>query len=483
MAPSVSIRNFGPVAQANIDIMPLSILIGPNGSGKSYVALAIYSLTRAIRDSLLPFGRQRGIYRRIPTVRAQSAQERRHFTTVLSNAKEELESFLSGQSVLQDMPSPLKQLVYDQCRNRTEAISGVVDYELRRCFGITLDGLGRRSRYIERGEFEIDLADQSTDFRWGMRCRNDSLIMTDWNPGSSFEEFSLDPGILPPAQVLLDEPEMFLHFVIDALSKPFLSDFSVRSHYLPASRSGILQGHKTLTGLIVGRASRAWIEPMDVATLPGVITDLIEALLDLGRPNPRSRPPRLSRIVEFLESNVTEGSIDVENLADYPDINYQNQGGSFKLHEVSSMVSEIAPLVLFLKYLTRPSDLFIFEEPESHLDPANQRNLARAVAMMVNVGIKVLVTTHSDIFLNQINNLMQLPQMPARTRSRMGYRATEALDPAKVGVYLFDANPESGSQVNRLPVDSKYGISTDSFDTVHRALYDEAIRLEHRVRT
>ena len=143
------------------------------------------------------------------------------------------------------------------------------------------------------------------------------------------------------------------------------------------------------------------------------------------------------------------------------------------------MVSEIAPLVLFLKYLIRPGNLFILEEPESHLDPANQRLVARAIAMMVNAGVRVLVTTHSDLFLNQINNLMQASQLLPDRLQGMEYDATELLNPNDVGAYVFQSSPD-GTNVSPLPVDSDQGISTESFDTVHRALYDEAIKMEHQ---
>ena len=477
MASRISISDFGPVAHADLEIKPLSILIGPNGSGKSYVALSIYSLTRAIRESVQPFRSPTPAFRRVSAVGGHSAQERRQITSILKGAMAEIQSFLSGEAQLQDMPSAVRKLVEDQWRTRTEAIGHSIDYELRRCFGTPLDQLGRRNRQIDRGQFEINIQDELTNFRWWMRCRSDELIISEWDPGKFLGQTSVDPERSLPRQVLLDNPDYFLYLVMEESSKLLLNDFSVRSHYLPASRSGILQGHKTLTSLIVGRASRAWIERMDVATLPGVITDLIEALLELGRPSPHR--PQFESIVEFLETIVTKGSVDVETLADYPDITYQNEAGPFKLHEVSSMVSEIAPLVLFLKYLIRPGDLFIFEEPESHLDPANQGNLARAIAMMVNAGIKVMVTTHSDIFLNQINNLMQISQTPSRIRGRMGYKATEVLQPADVGAYLFHSNVEGGSRVERLAIDAEYGISTASFDSVHRALYDEATKLEH----
>ena len=480
MAPNISIRDLGPIGQADLDLKPLTIFVGPNNSGKSYVALTIYSLVRAIGGSDQYPGAVRRQFRarRHFGLQDRSSAEWDELRVVIRNYSTELRRLLSGEAHLQEMPDSIQELVHHESRNWAGPLSQIVGFELRRCFGVNLDNLGRRNRRIERGEFEINLSDHASGFRWGIKCQNDELLTTDWGADVSRGKMKLGPDHYPSIELVLNEPQFLLSMLTDAYFGYLLNGYSTQSHYLPASRSGILQGHNTLTKLIVGRASRAWIEPMDVGTLPGVITDLIEALLDLRRQN--SPDPSLKRIIEFLESGVTKGPVDVAYLAGYPDISYKNEGGSFKLHEVSSMVSEIAPLVLFLKYLTKPGDLFVFEEPESHLDPANQRNLARAIAMMVNTGIRVLVTTHSDIFLNQINNLMQVSQVPSDTLSRMDYEVTEVLQPADVAAYLFRVDALDGTDVEHLPIDPGYGISTESFDNVHRALYDEAIGLERR---
>lgn len=44
--------------------------------------------------------------------------------------------------------------------------------------------------------------------------------------------------------------------------------------------------------------------------------------------------------------------------------------------------------------------------------------------------------------------------------------------------YVFEPG-DRGTQVTPLSVDGDYGISTASFDAVHRALYDEAVKMEH----
>ena len=262
--------------------------------------------------------------------------------------------------------------------------------------------------------------------------------------------------------------ESYLEFMLRAYSAP--------THYLPASRSGVLQGHKTLASLIVHRASTAWIESKAVDQLPGVITDLVQALLVLDRA--KSPSDKVKIVLEFMETNVVAGSVDIKKQLEYPDIYYQNDAGEYRLHQVSSMISEIAPMILYMKYLVRPGHLFIVEEPESHLDPVNQRLVARAIAMLVNAGVRILVTTHSDIFLQQINNLVQASGLESRKRLRMGYKAVELLKPSALSAYVFHPG-DGGTRVAALPVDSDYGISTESFDNVHSALYNEVIKMEH----
>ena len=142
------------------------------------------------------------------------------------------------------------------------------------------------------------------------------------------------------------------------------------------------------------------------------------------------------------------------------------------------MVSEVAPIVLYLKYIVRPGHLLIIEEPESHIDASNQRNLARAIAMMVDAGVKVMLTTHSDFFVSQINNLLLVSQLSTRSRAARGYSRSEVLAPSDLGAYLFKPS-DQGTHVESLDVTADGGIPMEAFTDVHSALYDEAIRLEH----
>ena len=476
--PFIAFRNFGPIAHAEVDLKPLTILIGSNNTGKSYLALAIYALSQAISGTHHPgFGpmRSRGWPRPVRLDR-NSVRRWTRLSGDSTSSKLEVERVISGKTELRELPHKVREWMRSQSTSWANDLSRDLEYELRRCFGSSPSQLGRRGQQTERANFELRIRDESTGLEWDIRCKNDELVTDKWEPDLSQASIKLSESRIHMSNLVLEDPEFVSLVLTSTYSEFLLRGYSAPSHYLPASRSGILQGHKTLAYLIVGRASRAWIESMEVERLPGVITDLVQALLVLDRGKPAQG--KIKTIVEFLESNVVAGTVDIVKQMEYPELKYQNNAGEFHLHQVSSTVSEIAPMVLYLKYLVRTGHLFILEEPESHLDPANQRLLARAIAMLVNAGVRVLVTTHSDIVLNQINNLMQVSDLESRRRLRMGYKASEVLRPSDVSAYVFQPDAH-GTQVCELPIDSDEGISTESFDSVHQALYDEAINMEH----
>jgi len=476
---SFSVRNFGPIANADVELKPLTVFIGPNNSGKSYLGLAIYSISRALSGAspYMLAGRSRRAIAGYPYWRAVRShqRDRRFLRDTLREFATDIEQLVSGEKRLGDMPVAIQALVEEDFNSIATSAITTVEYELQRCYGTDIKGLGRRGPQLKGNEIEIGIKDPNSGLHWEMRSGQERLITTNWDANLSSIGTDIAKGRVVPRGMATD-PDYFQDIISSFFFQALLAGIAPASHYLPASRTGILQEHKTLASLIVGRASRAWLEPMEIPSLPGVVTDLIQALLLLGHPH--KTVPRLRRVVEFLELNVTKGTVDINLHGDeYPEISYVNEAGKFQLHQVSSMVSEVAPMVLFLKYLIEPGDLFIIEEPESHIDAATQRNLASAIAMMVNAGVRVLVTTHSDFFLNQINNLTLVSQVSPRKRRAMGYKVAEALDSNDVAAYLFHPSTE-GTLVESLEISPDFGIPTESFDMVHRSLYDETIKLE-----
>ena len=47
---TLNVKDFGPTADASVDMRPLTVFVGPSNTGKSYLATLIYALHRCLRD-------------------------------------------------------------------------------------------------------------------------------------------------------------------------------------------------------------------------------------------------------------------------------------------------------------------------------------------------------------------------------------------------------------------------------------------------
>lgn len=72
----------------------------------------------------------------------------------------------------------------------------------------------------------------------------------------------------------------------------------------------------------------------------------------------------------------------------------------------SAVITELAPLLLFLKY-ERFLGMLCYEEPETCLHPQLQLQMGRLLIRLVNQGTAVVATTHSDIILQHVNNMIK----------------------------------------------------------------------------
>ena len=123
------------------------------------------------------------------------------------------------------------------------------------------------------------------------------------------------------------------------------------------------------------------------------------------------------------------------------------------LMNASSMVSELGPVVLYLRYLVRPGHVLIVEEPESHLHPAMQVEFTRQLAALVHAGVRIIVTTHSEWVLEELSNLVLASSLPEVQRSGIG-GVEFALRPEDVGAWWFQQKKRPrGSVVREIRLD------------------------------
>lgn len=111
------------------------------------------------------------------------------------------------------------------------------------------------------------------------------------------------------------------------------------------------------------------------------------------------------------------------------------------LDESSSAVRSLLDVGFYLSHIAKPGDLLIVDEPELNLHPENQRRVARLFASLVNLGIKVFITTHSDYIIKELNTLIMLKQNKTYLKEiaeREGYNPNELISPEKIKVFIAE---------------------------------------------
>jgi hypothetical protein len=239
--------------------------------------------------------------------------------------------------------------------------------------------------------------------------------------------------------------------------------------YLPASRTGFMYAFKTiLQGTIENEFSGNRIDKdSNILTLP-----IIKFLRDLTKfQDPGLDFNGFREVGDFIENNILKGKISIDQKI-LPNYMYMpNEKLKLPLHVSSSLVSELAPLVMYLKYSTKNFTTIIIEEPESHLHLEMQLMITRAIARLVNKHLFLCITTHSDMILQQINNSIKL-YSENRTNNliknfidKNNYINEDFLNYKDVSVYQFDSTDNTYTTVTKLDV-NKNGVSVPNFNYI-----------------
>lgn len=170
------------------------------------------------------------------------------------------------------------------------------------------------------------------------------------------------------------------------------------------------------------------------------------------------------RLADLLENEILGGKVDIDESISRTELLFQATDNiQLEMTVASSMVKELAPLVLCLRYLAEPDELLIIDEPEMNLHPSAQVAITELLAMLVQAGLKVLITTHSPYIVDHLSNLMEAANREDKEdiKKRFYLERTEAFIPQdNVSVYLF----EDGTAKNIL--DEEGHINWETFANV-----------------
>lgn len=242
-----------------------------------------------------------------------------------------------------------------------------------------------------------------------------------------------------------------------------------RALLLPAERTGINLFFRELNSRRATLLRHVTSQTLDtnellndilVSRYPQPIHDYIEFMT--AQPEvKRHTSEKFADLATWLQKEVLRVKYKVDRYGDIS-ITPLRSKTELGLHLGSSTAKTFFGLWSYLNHLAQPGDCLMIDEPELNLHPLNQRNIARLLAEIVNRGIRVVVSTHSDYMVREWGNLVMLGEdFPEREAiaKRHGLHATQWLAAEKVTAYEFHADG-----IVQMALDAKSGIRTPLFD-------------------
>jgi len=159
------------------------------------------------------------------------------------------------------------------------------------------------------------------------------------------------------------------------------------------------------------------------------------------------------------------------------------------MDESSSAVRSLLDIGFYLRHVAKPGDLLMVDEPELNLHPENQRRIVRLFARLVNIGIHIFITTHSDYIIKELNTLIMLNQDKPHLKDiakKEKYHLSELISADSVKVYIAELalikleGKKKRSRCQTLTkgdIDPELGIEAKSFDTT----IDEMNRIQEEI--
>lgn len=169
----------------------------------------------------------------------------------------------------------------------------------------------------------------------------------------------------------------------------------------------------------------------------------------------------------LLKKNLAGGTYRVARSGTVQFKPYQPRRDGIKtdfmgLHMTSGMVKSLFGLWFYLENQASKGGVLMIDEPELNIYPAGQRYIARLLASLVNAGLNIVISTHSDYIVRELNSLIMLSgDEKQKLLSRHGYDKSEVLSIEQVGAYLCDEQTVSPFEIT--PED---GVCATTFDEV-----------------
>lgn len=421
MPITFEIKKLGPITNSTFQFKPFMIFSGESSLGKSYSAFLVY-----------------------------------YFISLFSNKR--LNTFIEQQFKIDDLK--------DNIKNKDEFSINIIISDIERWLNYSssnyLGYLIGNETFESDIQIKLDIKDFAISFKKTKKeiIEKNQLLESDTfkiKLGEKNFNVSISAFQQNTVAILRRLLEMYFLRVFFKKESPF------HTLFLPPARAALVGANFSTTKEIISNAGmyKEFLKDMEGITAPQE---------DIFHP---------SKNIKNLMKDLFSG--DIKNNKGVLSYNFNNE--NIPITAAASSVKELSPMFLLLNKFNPKDFSVLFEEPEAHLHPSLQMKVADMICTLVNEGAFFQITTHSDYFLNEINNLLRLykikqkqPQKFEDICNTIGHNKTLILDPKKVGAYYF--KQRSNGTVEIIQQNCVDGIPFETFEKSVDSLMDKSSRIE-----